>query len=64
MNKFEEINIINLIIQNPEISTSDIINNVNLDGISDINKFYQDIEILKKTPIVLLVDLKKELEQL
>lgn len=64
MNKFEEINIINLIIQNPEISTSDIINNVNLDGISDINKFYQDVEILKKTPRVLLVELKKELEYL
>lgn len=64
MNKFDEIYIINLIIQNPEISTSDIINNVNLDGITDINKFYQDIEILKKTPVVLLENLKNELGKL
>lgn len=63
MNKQEEINIINFIIQNPDVSTSDIINSVNIDEKIDINEFYQDIEILKNTPTVLLVLLRDEIQK-
>lgn len=63
MNKQEEINIINFIIQNPDVSTSDIINSVNIDKKIDINEFYQDIEILKNTPTVLLVLLRDEIQK-
>ena len=63
MNKNDELSIVNFIIQNPDTPTSDIINNVNIDDNLDINKLYEDIEILKRTPIVLLISLRNAIQK-